>query len=104
MSVVALNRQFIEWHEGELSDPDFFSRFRLSSELRSWEDISARRRVVILAETGSGKTTEMKEQTHARTVAGQFAFYTTVEDVGRDGLEGALSRADRVRLTSWREF
>jgi hypothetical protein len=98
---VALNRQFSEWHEGGTSDPDFIWRWR-SDDLLSWESISDRRRVVILAEAGSGKTVEMREQARRRTEAGEFGFYATVEDVGRDGLDGALAPGDRARLVSWR--
>jgi hypothetical protein len=98
---IALNRQFSEWHEGGVSDPDLISLWR-SDNLSSWESISARHRVVILAEAGSGKSVEMREQARRRTEAGQFAFYATVEDVGRDGLDGALAPGDRGRLASWR--
>jgi hypothetical protein len=44
----------------------------------------------------------MREQARQRTVAGQFAFFATVEDVDRDGLDGALGAADRTRLALWR--
>lgn len=67
-----------------------------------WPDLLAKRRVVILAEAGSGKTEELTEQARLQTAAGKFAFYATVQDVGRDGLEGALRAADRARLNAWR--
>jgi hypothetical protein len=102
LTTIALNRQFSEWHEGGISDPDLVSRWR-SDNFLSWESISARRRVVILAEAGSGKTVEMREQARRLTEAGQFAFYATVEDVGRDGLDSALGPGDRARFVSWRE-
>jgi hypothetical protein len=75
LPTIALNRQFFEWREGELSDPDLILRLGGSDDLLSWESISVRRRVVILAEAGSGKTVEMREQARRRTEAGQFAFY-----------------------------
>ncbi|HEY8128657.1 MAG TPA: hypothetical protein VIF39_08090 [Hyphomicrobium sp.] len=102
MPTIALNRQFFEWREGELSDPDLILRLGGSDDLLSWESISVRRRVVILAEAGSGKTVEMREQARRRTEAGQFAFYATLEDVGKDGLDSALMPTDRARLVSWR--
>jgi hypothetical protein len=102
LTTIALNRQFFEWREGELSDPEVVLHLRGAADLLSWETVSARRRVVILGEAGSGKTTEMKEQARIRTLVGQFAVYATVEDVGRDGLDNALGVADRARLTSWR--
>ena len=102
MATIALDRRFLEWSEGENSDSDLVFRFRRSKDLLSWEDIFARRRVVILAEAGSGKTEELREQARRRTAAGQFAFFATVEDVDRDGLDGALTAADRTRLVRWR--
>ena len=67
-----------------------------------WGSVLARRRIVLLAEAGSGKTEEMREQTRVRSATGQFAVYATVEDVDRDGLEGALGAADRARFANWR--
>lgn len=67
-----------------------------------WPELLAKRRVVILAEAGSGKTEELTEQARLQTSAGKFAFYATVQDVGRDGLENALRPADRERLNAWR--
>jgi len=44
----------------------------------------------------------MREQARLRVANGQFAFFATVEDVGEDGLEGALRATERPRLTEWR--
>ena len=33
LSTIALNRQFFEWREGELSDPGLFRRFRRTADL-----------------------------------------------------------------------
>ena len=83
-------------------DPDLRSRLGRSEGLLGWEDLLAKRRVVVLAEAGSGKTAEMAEQARLQTEAGRFAFYATVEDVGQDGLASALHAADRARLATWR--
>ena len=101
--MIALNRRFVNWREQEPPDPDLRSRFGLSDRGLGWGDLLAKRRVVVLAEAGSGKTTEMEEQARLQTKVGRMAFYTTVEDVGRDGLERALSAADRARLAVWHE-
>jgi hypothetical protein len=103
MTTIPLNRRFYEW-----SDDGGFDRSRyrvavgLSDNLRGWEALLAKRRVVILAEAGSGKTEELKEQARLQTAAGKVAFYTTVQDVDRDGLDRALRPADRPRLNAWR--
>ncbi len=64
--------------------------------------IRAKRRVVLLAEAGSGKTTEMKARALALAADGRTAVYATVEDVGRRGMKAALRPADRARLSAWR--
>jgi hypothetical protein len=101
LTTIALERRFIEWREGDGTDPETLVRFK-SADLPGWDAVCARRRVVLLAEAGSGKTEEMKEQARQRVAAGQFAFYSTVEDVGTDGLEGSLRSVDKARLASWR--
>ncbi|HEX3884045.1 MAG TPA: hypothetical protein VHW66_15405, partial [Stellaceae bacterium] len=102
MTTIPLDRRFFEWRDDGHSDPDSFRRWMRSSHLLSWDDVVARRRVVLLAEAGSGKTEEMREQARLRSAASQFAVYATVEDVGREGLEQALGASDRARLAAWR--
>lgn len=103
MTVIALNRRFFEWHDGKMPDPDFVLRYARAADSLSWDGIAARQRVVILAEAGSGKTEEMREQARLRATAGQFSFFATVEDVDRDGLDRALANAaDTARLDEWR--
>lgn len=102
MTTIALDRRFLEWREGELSDPDLVLRWGRTEDLTPWDGVLTRRRVVLLAEAGSGKTEEMREQARIRSAAGQFAVYATVEDVDRDGLDGALGAGDRARFASWR--
>ena len=104
MATIQLNRQFYEWREG--ADGLAHSRYRaamgLASGLLSWSELLAKRRVVILAEAGSGKTEELIEQARQQTATGRFSFYATVRNVGRDGLDKALRPADRTRLSAWR--
>ena len=101
MPIIELDRRFVEWREGEVSDPDLWARFSISAGL-SWEQLKARRRVVILAEAGAGKTEEMQAQARAQREAGRFAFYAKLQDVGQQGLDGAMRHADRLVLSTWR--
>jgi hypothetical protein len=104
LATISLDRRFFEWRntDDELSDPDILSRFGLSDSAKSWDDLLKRRRVVILAEAGSGKTEELKEQARRLSADNKLAFYATVQDVGRDGLERAIGDANRAKLTVWR--
>jgi hypothetical protein len=95
---IELDRRFVECREGEQSDPDVIAQYGLADGSLGWTDLLRRRRVVFLAEAGSGKTTEMKARSRLLAESGQPAFYATVEDVGRKGLERALRPADRPAL------
>lgn len=95
---IELDRWFVQCWDDERSDPDLVAHFGRTSGTLGWEDLFKKRRVVLLAEAGSGKTTEMKARAVALTAQGQASFYATVEDVGRRGLEAALKPAERARL------
>jgi KaiC/GvpD/RAD55 family RecA-like ATPase len=99
---IELNRRFVECNEERPSDPDLVLRFGFTGATLGWDDLLARRRVVLLAVTGSGKTTETIAQARRQANAGRPAFYLTVEDVGRAGLERALKAADRAPFAAWR--
>ena len=105
MTTIPLDRRFYEWRED--ADGLAHSRYRaaagVSDGLLGWPDLLAKRRVVILAEAGSGKTEELTEQARLQTAAGKFAFYATVQDVGRDGFDKAFRPADWPRLDAWRK-
>ncbi len=99
---IELNRRFVQCQDDERSDPDLVAHFGRTTGTLGWEDLIKKRRVVVLAEAGSGKTTEMEARAIALAAAGQTSFHATVEDVGRRGLEAALRPVDRARLAAWR--
>lgn len=99
---IELNRRFVECRDNEQSDPDLVARFARTDSTLGWSDLLRKRRVVFLAEAGSGKTTEMIARAREQAEAGHASFYVFLEDVGRRGLEGALRPVDRRRLAAWR--
>jgi hypothetical protein len=99
--MIELNRRFVEFHDDQTSDPDLIARFGRIEATLGWNDLLKLRRVVFLAEAGSGKTTEMMARARQQLDAGHPSFYASLEDVGRDGLERALRPADRARLAAW---
>jgi hypothetical protein len=102
MAAISLNRRFSEWTDKEAPDPDMRLAMGLDDGGVGWEELLTKHRVVILAEAGSGKTTEMTERARTVRLSNPYTFCATVEDVGLDGLENALSRGDRERLAAWR--
>jgi hypothetical protein len=96
-----LDRRFLEWRKESDSDPEVWSRFRLNDGTLAWSDLLKRRRVVMLAEGGSGKSTEFKRQVRLQIEGGRDAWYLTVQDVAEEGIEGSLSPTDRQRFQDW---
>src|SRR6266849_2486501 len=93
--IVALGRRFVEWENQEPTDPETLRAFGLDEGGVGWDELLLKRRVIILAEAGSGKSTEMAERARMTAASHHYAFHATVEDVGRDGLESALSISGR---------
>ena len=63
---------------GDISHPELRASVGGSHGALGWEDLLPKRRVVVLAEAGSGKTEELKEQARLKLAAGQFVFSATV--------------------------
>src|SRR6185312_5980180 len=98
---LALNRRFVTWNEEEGNAIERLKGLRADSEDIDWKALRAHQRVVVLAEAGSGKTEELKEQARTLSEQGDFAFYATVHDTAVDGLAESLPNAERERLSAW---
>lgn len=101
MSFVDLDRTFFPWTEDRSPalDPQLLSS--LSGSLH-WPEVTKFPRVVVLAEAGSGKSDELKNQAAALQAMGRLAFYATVQDVANDGLPAALRPKDRAPFVEWK--
>ncbi len=103
---IQLDRKFLEFDErlqaGE-SDDSLFA-FDLSSKIgKSWSDILKNRCTVILAEAGSGKTTELRAQTERLRREGQSAFFCRLEILADESFEDALEADTSQDFPSWRD-
>ena len=102
MLIVDLNRRFHEWTNKEPPDPEMQRALGLTDSGVDWEELLSKRRVVVLAEAGSGKSTEFAERARLTAQSHPYVFHTSVQDVGVDGLDGALSLDARNKLAEWR--
>lgn len=102
MPIIPLKRRFIVWTDQDGGDPEVMSYMLASGDALGWEELLAKHRVVVLAEAGSGKSTEMAEQARLSMAAGRYTFAATVQNVGCRGLPGALGRAASLKLEEWR--
>jgi hypothetical protein len=102
MTYIPLDRQFIPWTEKdghEINAQHFAAR---SWGTKSWDDVLASHRVVLLSEAGSGKSDELAEQARKLRAEGKRAFLFSVQSVARDGLPAVLGAADRAAFEAWK--
>jgi hypothetical protein len=99
---IPLNRRFVPWTDRDSGDPEVMSHLLAFNNALTWEGLLAKHRVVVLAEAGSGKSTELAEQARLSEKAGRYTFFATVQSVGRQGLSGALGRSKSRKLEEWR--
>lgn len=103
MSFIDLDRRFLRWSENDKDPSGAYAWLRHYSRTGlDWSKLLLHRRIVLLAEAGSGKSEELKERALRMTANGQFAFYATVQNVAREGLDNAVGNAARSRLGEWR--
>lgn len=99
---VSLDRQFVLWDGEDGIDVDLMQYLQRHTGNFDWEALLKRQRVVILAEAGSGKSTEMAEQAKRIQAYGGTAFFTTLQKVGQRGsLQSALGTAEWRCFKQW---
>ncbi len=103
MTTKNLNRQFSNWDEINNGDPELYQYLDQTRHALDWAALLERRRVVILAEAGSGKSTEFKEQCRLAVARGEFGFFATVRETAERGFDAALGRTNAAAYKSWRE-
>lgn len=99
---IDLDRRFSEIKDDVDLDPEsvrWSSVFSYGT--KSWDEILAYPRVVILAEAGVGKTDECKAQARKLADQGQFATFCPVEDIAQEGFPACLSAEDDDRYQAW---
>ena len=101
--MVTLDRRFSIWKGKGQGDPELYQYVPKTYGTLDWTELLKRRRVVILAEAGSGKTTEFIEQDESLVLAGKFSFRTTVRVAAERGFASALSRHKNTQLEQWRQ-
>ncbi len=69
----------------------------------AWDSLWQSQAVVILAEAGAGKTTELEAQTDKLIRAGKPAFFIRIEELADGDLDKALRIGDETRFQDWLE-
>ena len=101
---IDLDRCFIPWTADQRDHPYSLYSTRSYGNALDWKALLKHRRVVLLAEAGSGKTTEFELQASRLKAEGKSCFIVTLHNIGRkDDFERALAPQDRIQFRNWRE-
>jgi hypothetical protein len=91
-----LDRSFVVFN----STPRAASIYRTPLRL-SWSSLLAKSRVVVLADAGSGKTTEFQSRAELLNAENRYAFFIEIQTLADHGLLAMLSRVERERFSRW---
>ena len=104
MEFVDLQRRFHELADSELEDTESllsWSGSEFGPDI-GWSELLQCPRVILLAEAGSGKTEEMREQVSRLAREGRFAFFLPLESLDGDPVADILSVAEEERFDQWK--
>ncbi len=99
---VDLDRRFRNLTNEDPEDADLALHDTWFGDEFGWAELLECRRVVLLAEAGSGKTTEMCEQARRLSAEDKFAFFLPLERLGRGSLAECLSPDEEKRYAEWK--
>ena len=82
---IDLQRRFRDLTKAELEDPELLASMndRAFGSPTGWPELLKHERILLLAEAGSGKTIEMREQAKSLVSEGKFAFFVALESLDR---------------------
>jgi hypothetical protein len=101
---IDLERRLRDLTKEELEEPEHLATMndpRYGASI-SWADLLLHPRILLLAEAGSGKTIEMREQSKRLVAQGKFAFFLPLEGLDRDPLPAILSMREERAFDAWK--
>jgi hypothetical protein len=102
MAHIQLDRRFAPWTDDSRNEIEATLILGKRRGSLNWADLLAFKRVVVLAEGGSGKTSEFREHSRLLAADEKFSFYVTVKKVGQRGFEQSLTPPQAQKFMAWR--
>ncbi len=103
-SFVDLDRHFHEFTKEELADEELLAAYNEEHSWHpslSWDELLKRKRIIVLASAGSGKTEEMEQRKKKLESERKHAFYVRLEELGQDGFVDLLKPNERQQFHEW---
>ena len=101
---IDLARRFRDLTRDELEEPELLASMNERDLLPvgGWPELLKHPRIVILAEAGSGKSAEMREQAGRLARQGKFAFFVALETLDRETLASTMSADEEQAFKFWK--
>ena len=101
---IDLERRFHKLTDQEVDDPENMAAWSeyLPGSTTGWSELLTYDRIVLLAEAGAGKTTEMRKQAQRLVEERQFAFFVPLDDLDREPIDDILSTDEETRFEEWK--
>jgi hypothetical protein len=99
-TLIELDRKFLPVSD-KISGEVAVELFRLSGRAETWADLLKHPSVVVLGETGIGKTAELRAQADHLRRAGRTAFFLPIESVAQRGVKASLTLDEIHLLRDW---
>src|SRR3954463_14872514 len=91
-SYVELNRQFVDYDEDDQTEDESTSFVDDLYSAKSWDEILQGRCTVVMAEAGTGKSEEFRQQARRLIADGKPAFYAALDLLAKiPSLQSALT-------------
>src|SRR5882762_7489550 len=101
-SFVDLDRSFAPLRKEREADLGYESLWgRRIGGWIDWKQLLAQRRVVLLAEASSGKSSEFRNQADSLYESGKAAFLVRIEELADQGFATALDPKVAARFENW---
>jgi len=102
MAYVDLNRTFVPVNRNDPLSGEGLAALARRYQSIAWPELLEHRRVIILAEAGSGKTEEFRERATALREDHKDAFFAAIEQLAELGLARTLGTAKADLFETWR--
>ena len=101
---IELDRKFASYESDLIGENDDMSYYLSSSRASvAWEDVLKYRCAIIIAEAGSGKTTELKHMVEKLRQQGEKAFFFDISTLAKGDFNLALGVGKQQELKVWQK-
>lgn len=100
---VELNRVFVDYDDSHQGENEATSFVDFLYAAKSWDEVLGAPCTVVIAEAGTGKSEEFRQQTRRLIAEGKPAFYAALDLLAKLPLRSALTIGSSVAFDGWQQ-